>query len=125
MTVINDIIELIAADRPKWSPQAQESAKGAWKVAFANTNSDVLQKAAVAFLKNQRGTPDVAKLTREIRVVEASLRVHKAVELGVEWSWDDGEKARILEDLETKGDPVADWLEARGEVTERQKRARE
>lgn len=120
MTVINDMIGIIAADRHQWTKAAQESCVFAWKRAFEKVPSEVLLKAADGFLRNQKGVPDVQKLWREIRTVQS---VMKSLE-PKSYVWGPEEAGRIQEDLLVRGDPIADWLEKRGEATRRRPQPR-
>jgi len=44
----------------------------------------------------------------------------EGVEVRPRWTWDPDERKQLREELEDRGDPIADWLEAKGVQTRRQ-----
>lgn len=125
MTVVLAMIDLIGSDRPQWKPEERDRAVATWKRSFADVDSDVLMRAAESFLRNHAGKPDTHKLWKEIRLVQHEARNARALDAPSAWRQAPGDRERIDAELVEKGDPVADWLEARGFETMRQQQPKQ
>ena len=110
---LQDIIDLLKADRPRWKPGLLT-----WKASFASVPTETLHLAALAFLEHGKGNPDTHKIWAEIRKIQAVVKPTLP-------AWSSGpSKSEIQAELDERGDPVADWLEMRGEPTVRKPKPR-
>ena len=123
MSPVEKLMRVIAADRPRWSAERQRSALPAWETAFRGVPPDVMEKAAVGFLKHHRGTPDASKIFAEIRRIEVTEDNRRSSSETL-WTWDQEEVDRLRAEVEEKGDPLASWLRDRGIEPEVDRRAR-